>query len=89
MALKYTANFKPGDNFPSGAANEIITNVNKNITDIENLENKIKRKIELNNILTCDVLNSYVTSGTGHFSVGSLYVLTEGGNLITSSLGEP
>ena len=89
MALKYTANFKPGDNLPSGAANEIITNVNKNITDIENLENKIKRKIELNNILTCDVLNSYVTSGIGHFSVGSLYVLTEGGNLITSSLGEP
>ena len=89
MALKYTANFKPGDNFPSGAANEIITNVNKNITDIGNLENKIKRKIELNNILTCDVLNSYVTSGIGHFSVGSLYVLTEGGNLITSSLGEP
>lgn len=89
MALKYTANFKPGDNFPSGAANEIITNVNQNIIDIDSLKDKIKRKIELNNILTCDVLNSYVTSGIGNFSVGSLYVLTEGGNLITSSLGQP
>lgn len=89
MALKYTANFKPGDNFPSGAANDLITNVNQNIIDIEDLQNKIGSKIEYKDSITCETLNSYIKSGIVNFAIGNMYVLTEGGDLITSSIGQP
>lgn len=89
MSLKYTANFKPGDNFPAGAANDLITNVNQNIIDIENLERKIGKKIEYKDSITCEQLNAYIKSGIVDFSVGGMYILTEGGDLITSSIGEP